>query len=243
VRRQQHLPWNKRRDLLATGGGIALSRETVAIADNIVKATGIPYHMIVMIPQGRSGKVIPYVYADGWFLKLRTDKRGIWNLHFAYQIDQAAQAVMVTCVITLGTGQTFEGLVYRTLADEQGKDRTANWTRMVNKAITQARGKAAYAAVGGTFPGIAEEYLDLADESEIQSSKQGIKVSMPDVDVSKVLPGTTTALVARARESLGLNMADVLKILGVEKLSQVSDIANAWAALQKAVQSETTAAD
>ena len=227
VDKQRRLAWQRRAELVQSPK--PLTKEGLALVDAIVHATGIPYHMIAMIPVGRGSAVKPYIYADGWFLKARTDPRGIASLTYPeVKLDYENGTVTVRCLLTLGSGQVFEGLVFKTINDERAKDSTGNWTKMVNKAITQARGKAAYEAVGGTFPGIAEEYQDIAEFN-------GKAATVDFTPKASIIPANAAQLLARANAELKIPAAKSLEILGAKTLADITDIGAAWDTLKAMV--------
>ncbi len=219
IAKQSRITWMKKREMIP--GGAGATQETVRLVDNIVKLTGIPYNYIALIPGNRGSSVQPYIMADGWFLKARCDERGIADITYDVKIDEMNQSCLVYCWLTLGTGQKFQGAAYKRLSDEKSK--TSTMTALVNKCITQARGKAAYLAVGVQFPGIAEDVQDYVDAE--------VKV------IEKIVPkngsiANTAVLMSKAKQEYGLDLPGILKILGVTGLGQIQDLQEAWSKIQ-----------
>jgi hypothetical protein len=222
VKQQRRLPWLRKRDLIPCS--VPLNERAIELVDAIVESTGIPYTMVAMIPTGRGqgAQLKPYIMADGWFIKARADERGIASIDYELDVNISEGYVLVKCNLEMGTGQRFQGVEFKAFNDQ-----SKGITDTVNKAVTQARGKAAFQAVGGVFPGVAEEMQEYEDNN-------APVVEKPTKRDANSTPKNGAQLLAQAQQLYKLSMIEVFAALGVTSIASITDMAAAWEKVKEA---------
>ena len=222
VRYQRRLKPEKRRSLVSTSPGRVITDAKLREIDDFVKMNCIPYNCLYLTKDGNIA-----VKAMGWRLKAQADPRcikGFENVRMT--VEERDGVTTYTCEgdLVFWTGERYHASGSAS-TDEDRATRTPHaHLRMI--AETRMQTRAMRLAIGLPYE-VAE---DVAEVEAIEVSAQPVSA-----------PGelkSAADLLARAFRELGLRRNDILRILGVGSLGEITDFDKAWEDLIAASGSE-----
>ena len=224
VRYQRRLKPEKRRSLVSTSPGRVITDAKLREIDDFVSMNCIPYNCLYLTKDGNIA-----VKAMGWRLKAQADPRcikGFENVRMT--VEERDGVTTYTCEgdLVFWTGEHYHASGSAS-TDEDRATRTPHaHLRMI--AETRMQTRAMRLAIGLPYE-VAE---DVAEVEAIEAP--------PAQPVSA--PGelrSAADLLARAWRELGLRRNDILRILGVSSLGEITDFDKAWEALVEATGGQT----
>jgi len=217
IKRQRRLPPEKRKALVSVSPGRVITDTKLKEIDEFVVTNRIPYNCLYIAKDGNIA-----VKASGWRLRAQADLRcfkGFEEKPIEMQVlDDGNILFRKEVVAVFWNGSRFPATGFADINEVQSRrtmtEAPPSFVAMI--AETRAKTRALRDAIGLPFE-IAEDVIEAA-EAEYQPPAPA-----PSGEITSI-----AELLARAQKEFGLRRKDILNILGVNSLGEITDLQASW---------------
>ena len=223
IQEEYDAPIDQRRALIRSEGG-TITDYQVEIITNAARRYLLPVSAMALIPT-RTG-VNPYVTADGFLWRVHNDSRGRASIDvdILQWADENHPVARAKARVTFQDGTYATDVAQLSLDEEKKRNPKASFDTINKKVSTSAVRRACAKSVGIPFP-VFEEYIEF-ERTPVSPPREHIQ--KPEDKIRNI-----AEFLAEAWNNYGVKEGEILGILGISNLSEISDFDEALERLGK----------
>ena len=222
IKYQRRLKPDKRKSFIGTSPGRVITDLKLKEIDDFVQMNSFPYNTLYI---ARDGNIA--IRASGWRMKAQADPRCFksWEEEPSERIEQSDGNVLFRkhVVAVFWTGERYGAEGWADVKEVQSRrastEASPSFVAMI--AETRAKTRALRDAIGLPFE-IAEDIIEAAE----------MRYEAPVIGEGEIT--SAAELLARASRECSLRRKDILEILGVSSLGEITDFPASWEKIKKA---------
>jgi len=219
VERQLKLPADERRKMVSIKQGRVITDTKLKEIDDFVKHNCVPYNCLYVTDDGTIA-----IRAAGWRIKCQADPRCLKGFeNVTHKVEDLNGTIVYTYEgdLVFWTGERYHATGSASTDEARASRTPMAHLRMI--AETRMHTRAMRLAIGLPYE-IAEDVVE---------AEEGKALPFPEVPPVSGELRSVADLLARAWRELGMKRGDILQILSINSLGEITDLDEAWEKLER----------